>query len=59
MTKSDETEFVQVIFRIPRSLRRAVKMEAAAEERTMNQVFISALRAYFNAPKGQGPRKKK
>lgn len=55
----EQKEFVAIIARVPRSIRQAIRQEAFDEERSMNQVINSALKAYFNAPKGQGPRKRK
>lgn len=47
---------VQVIIRVPESMKRQIRMEAAEENRSMNQVINSALKFYFNSPKGQGPK---
>lgn len=51
--------FVQIIARVPKTLKDQIRKEAQEEDRSMNQVITTALKYYFNAPKGQGPRKKR
>lgn len=50
---------IGMLIRLPPTLRKKIRMEAAETDRSMNQVVVSALKAYFLAPKGQGPRRKK
>lgn len=45
--------------RITPALHKALRQAAAEEERTMNQVAVSALRAYLKMPKGSAPAKRR
>lgn len=50
---------VPLFARVPASLRKKVRIEAAKEDRSMNQVITSALKVYFSMPKDSATRKKK
>jgi predicted HicB family RNase H-like nuclease len=56
---TDEDRIVKLYVRVPSSLHRQVRIEAAVEDRSMSQVVTQALRSYFQRPKGAAPRKRK
>lgn len=54
-----ETELVALFVRVPRSIRKRVRQEAADEDQSMSQVVSHALKCYFQLPKGAAPKRRK
>lgn len=58
MSRSTDSgvKLVSLICRVPEDLRKRVRIEAANEDLSMQQVVTSALENYFSLPKGAAPR---